>query len=195
MVKITIPEWPHVSAERKEELLKLVKLRFEGLIEEQMENTLQHIGNLWKCSKSRLRTKLKIAHEKGWSDDKINSDLKPEAVDLADRMPYKQKAGQPHNDEIARVVGCKSGKISLMAATDLFAIRGSHQKLKYKKEERQHPLKVYDALSNHSKLNLTADEEVEIEYEVDGWFYVKKERPGMDGKMASLVPVLYVSQS
>ncbi|KAK9130419.1 hypothetical protein Sjap_010906 [Stephania japonica] len=49
-----------------------------------MENTLQHIGNLWKCSKSRLRTKLKIAHEKGWSDDKINSDLKPKAVDLAD---------------------------------------------------------------------------------------------------------------
>ncbi|KAK9153683.1 hypothetical protein Sjap_001163 [Stephania japonica] len=51
MVRITIPEWPHVSAERKEELWKLVKLRFEGLIEEQMENTLQHIGNLWKSTK------------------------------------------------------------------------------------------------------------------------------------------------
>ncbi|KAK9145616.1 hypothetical protein Sjap_005519 [Stephania japonica] len=46
MVRITIPEWPHVSAERKEELWKLVMLRFEGLIEEHMENTLQHIGNL-----------------------------------------------------------------------------------------------------------------------------------------------------
>ncbi|KAK9090949.1 hypothetical protein Sjap_024126 [Stephania japonica] len=88
MVRITIPEWPHVSAERKEELWKLVKLRFEGLIEEHIENTLQHIGNLWKCSKSRLRTKIKIAHEKGWLDDKINSDLKPEAIDLADWLAF-----------------------------------------------------------------------------------------------------------
>ncbi|MCD7469094.1 hypothetical protein HAX54_007887 [Datura stramonium] len=45
------------------------------------------------------------------------------------------------------------------------------------------------------RLNLTAGEELEIEYEVDGWFYVKKKRPGRDGKMAGLVPVLYVSQS
>ncbi|KAK9110353.1 hypothetical protein Sjap_018413 [Stephania japonica] len=60
MVRITIPEWPHVSAERKEELWKLVKLRFEGLIEEHMENTLQHIGNLWKCSKSSNKTTLQI---------------------------------------------------------------------------------------------------------------------------------------
>ncbi|CAK9165949.1 unnamed protein product [Ilex paraguariensis] len=68
------------------------------------------------------------------------------------------------------------------------------------------------------QLNLTSGEEVEIEYEVDGWFYVseaalyrvqysawwvssriismvKKKRPGRDGKMAGLVPVLYVSQS
>ncbi|KAK9137453.1 hypothetical protein Sjap_008047 [Stephania japonica] len=45
----------------------------------------------------------------------------------------------------------------------------------YKKEERQHPLKVYDALTNRSK--------------------VKKKRPRRDGKMAGLVPVLYVSQS
>ncbi|KAK9109770.1 hypothetical protein Sjap_017830 [Stephania japonica] len=92
MVRITIPEWPHVSVERKEELWKLVKLRFEGLIEEHMENTLQHIGNLWKCSKSRLRTKIKKAHEKGWSDDKINSDLKPEAVDLADWLAFRKEA-------------------------------------------------------------------------------------------------------
>ncbi|KAK9096642.1 hypothetical protein Sjap_022139 [Stephania japonica] len=57
-----------------------------------MENTLQHIGNLWKYSKSRLRTKIKIAHEKGWSDDKINSDLKPEAVDLADWLAFRKEA-------------------------------------------------------------------------------------------------------
>jgi len=37
-------------------------------------------------------------------------------------------------------------------------------------------------------------EEVEIEYEVDGWF-VRKKRPGRDGKMVGLVPVLYVSSS
>ncbi|KAK9123761.1 hypothetical protein Sjap_013363 [Stephania japonica] len=92
MVRITIPEWHHVSTERKEELWKLVKLRFEGLIEEHMENTLQHIGYLWKCSKSRLRTKIKIAHEKGWSDDKINSDLKPEAVDLVDWLAFRKEA-------------------------------------------------------------------------------------------------------
>ncbi|KAK9096325.1 hypothetical protein Sjap_021822 [Stephania japonica] len=91
-----------------------------------MENTLQRIGYLWKCSKSSLRTKLKITHEKGWSNDKINSDLKLEAVDLATWLTfrkeaelsafkvnqlakltasgYKNKKGQPHNDEIARVV-------------------------------------------------------------------------------------------
>ncbi|KAK9145545.1 hypothetical protein Sjap_005448 [Stephania japonica] len=92
MLRITIPEWPHVSAERKEELWKLVKLRFEGLIEEHMENKLQHIGNLWKCSKLRLRTKIKKAHEKGWSDDKINSDLKPEAVDLAGWLAFRKEA-------------------------------------------------------------------------------------------------------
>eukprot|EP01018_Ginkgo_biloba_P026890 Gb_19640 [translate_table: standard] len=45
------------------------------------------------------------------------------------------------------------------------------------------------------ELNLTAGEEVEIEYEVDGWFYVRKKRPGRDGKMVGLVPVLYVSSS
>ncbi|KAF9624053.1 hypothetical protein IFM89_007751 [Coptis chinensis] len=45
------------------------------------------------------------------------------------------------------------------------------------------------------QLNLTSGEEVEIDYEVDGWFHVKKKRPGRDGKMVGLVPVLYVSQS
>ncbi|XP_034691220.1 uncharacterized protein LOC117918578 isoform X1 [Vitis riparia] len=55
---------------------------------------------------------------------------------------------------------------------------------------------LYDfTAGGDDELNLTAGEEVEIDYEVDGWFYVKKKRPGRDGKMAGLVPVLYVSQS
>ncbi|KAM1270290.1 hypothetical protein ACFX2J_031230 [Malus domestica] len=55
---------------------------------------------------------------------------------------------------------------------------------------------LYDfTAGGDDELNLTAGEEVVIEYEVDGWFYVKKKRPGRDGKMAGLVPVLYVNQS
>ncbi|XP_021893463.1 uncharacterized protein LOC110811314 isoform X2 [Carica papaya] len=55
---------------------------------------------------------------------------------------------------------------------------------------------LYDfTAGGDDELNLTSGEEVEIAYEVDGWFYVKKKRPGRDGKMAGLVPVLYVSQS
>ncbi|BAT72947.1 uncharacterized protein HKW66_Vig0015680 [Vigna angularis] len=55
---------------------------------------------------------------------------------------------------------------------------------------------LYDfTAGGDDELSLTAGEDVEIEYEVDGWFYVKKKRPGRDGKMAGLVPVLYVSQS
>ncbi|KAH9805492.1 SH3 domain-containing protein [Citrus sinensis] len=55
---------------------------------------------------------------------------------------------------------------------------------------------LYDfTAGGDDELNLTAGEAVEIEYEVDGWFYVKKKRPGRDGKMAGLVPVLYVNQS
>ncbi|XP_052198815.1 uncharacterized protein LOC127805978 [Diospyros lotus] len=55
---------------------------------------------------------------------------------------------------------------------------------------------LYDfTAGGDDELNLTAGEELEIEYEVDGWFYVKKKRPGRDGKMAGLVPVLYVQQS
>ncbi|KAK9123447.1 hypothetical protein Sjap_013049 [Stephania japonica] len=65
--------------------------------------------------------------------------------------------------DVEIIVGCKNGKRSLMVATDLSPV-----------------------------LNLTAGEEVKIEYEVDGWFYVKKKRPGRDGKMAGLVPVLYI---
>ncbi|KAL9227135.1 hypothetical protein vseg_002867 [Gypsophila vaccaria] len=55
---------------------------------------------------------------------------------------------------------------------------------------------LYDfTAGGDDELNLSAGEDVQIEYEVDGWFYVKKKRPGRDGKMAGLVPVLYVSQS
>ncbi|XP_027340182.1 uncharacterized protein LOC113853777 isoform X2 [Abrus precatorius] len=55
---------------------------------------------------------------------------------------------------------------------------------------------LYDfTAGGDDELSLTAGEEVEIEYEVDGWFYVKKKRPGRDGKMAGLIPVLYVNQS
>ncbi|KAG5564843.1 hypothetical protein RHGRI_000890 [Rhododendron griersonianum] len=55
---------------------------------------------------------------------------------------------------------------------------------------------LYDfTAGGDDELSLTAGEDVEIDYEVDGWFYVKKKRPGRDGKMAGLVPVLYVKQS
>ncbi|XXG66397.1 hypothetical protein AAC387_Pa05g3885 [Persea americana] len=55
---------------------------------------------------------------------------------------------------------------------------------------------LYDfTAGGDDELNLTAGEEVEIDYEVDGWFYVRKKRPGTDGKMSGLVPVLYVSSS
>ncbi|CAN6454241.1 unnamed protein product [Victoria cruziana] len=55
---------------------------------------------------------------------------------------------------------------------------------------------LYDfTAGGDDELNLTTGEEVEIDYEVDGWYYVKKRRPGRDGKMAGLVPVLYVSSS
>jgi hypothetical protein len=54
---------------------------------------------------------------------------------------------------------------------------------------------LYDFIAGgDDELNLTAGEEVEVEYEVDGWFYVKKKRAGRDGKMSGLVPVLYVNQ-
>ncbi|CAL4938667.1 unnamed protein product [Urochloa decumbens] len=53
---------------------------------------------------------------------------------------------------------------------------------------------LYDfTAGGDDELSLTTGEDVEIEYEVDGWYYVKKRRPGRDGKMAGLVPVLYVS--
>ncbi|KAJ9145637.1 hypothetical protein P3X46_027999 [Hevea brasiliensis] len=81
------------------------------------------------------------------------------------------------------------------------AARGS-QSFESEDEERlssgnpQSGKALYDfTAGGDDELNLTAGEEVEIEYEVDGWYHVKKKRPGRDGKMAGLVPVLYVNKS
>ncbi|KAH7351861.1 hypothetical protein KP509_19G017700 [Ceratopteris richardii] len=53
---------------------------------------------------------------------------------------------------------------------------------------------LYDfTAGGDEELNLTAGEELEIEYEVDGWFHVRKRKPGRDGKISGLVPVLYVT--
>ncbi|KAI5065823.1 hypothetical protein GOP47_0018447 [Adiantum capillus-veneris] len=53
---------------------------------------------------------------------------------------------------------------------------------------------LYDfTAGGDEELNLTAGEELEIEYEVDGWFHVRKKKPGRDGKIAGLVPILYVT--
>ncbi|KAI0502106.1 hypothetical protein KFK09_017052 [Dendrobium nobile] len=55
---------------------------------------------------------------------------------------------------------------------------------------------LYDfTAGGDDELSLDAGEEFEIEDEVDGWYYVKKKRPGRDGKLAGLVPVLYVNPS
>ncbi|KAJ0746481.1 putative SH3 domain-containing protein [Helianthus annuus] len=54
---------------------------------------------------------------------------------------------------------------------------------------------LYDfTAGGDDEMSLVTGEELEIEYEVDGWFYVKKVSPGWDGKIAGLVPVLYVSR-
>ncbi|XP_047090059.1 uncharacterized protein LOC124702006 [Lolium rigidum] len=53
---------------------------------------------------------------------------------------------------------------------------------------------LYDfTAGGDDELSLNSGEDVDIEYEVDGWYYVKKKRAGRDGKIAGLVPVLYVS--
>ncbi|KAI3801571.1 hypothetical protein L1987_29679 [Smallanthus sonchifolius] len=55
---------------------------------------------------------------------------------------------------------------------------------------------LYDfTAGGDDEMSLAIGEELEIEYEVNGWFYVKKVRPGWDGKTAGLVPVLYVTRS
>jgi hypothetical protein len=71
---------------------------------------------------------------------------------------------------------------------------GSHEEEDKSSGNPQSGKALYDfTAGGDDELSLTTGEEVEIEYEVDGWYYVKKKRPGRDGKMAGLVPVLYVS--
>ncbi|KAK4755582.1 hypothetical protein SAY87_009339 [Trapa incisa] len=73
---------------------------------------------------------------------------------------------------------------------------GSYEDEKSSSANSQFGKALYDfTAGGDDELNLTAGEELEIEDEVDGWYYVKKKRPGRDGKMTGLVPVLYVSQS
>ena len=63
-------------------------------------------------------------------------------------------------------------------------------------ENPQFDKALYDFITGgDDELNLTTREEFEIEYEVDGWFYVRKKWPRRDGKMVGLVTVLYVSSS
>ncbi|KAL3696977.1 hypothetical protein R1sor_011053 [Riccia sorocarpa] len=53
---------------------------------------------------------------------------------------------------------------------------------------------LYDFVAGgDDELNITAGEELEIEYEVGGWYFVKKKEAGPDGKLSGLVPVSYVS--
>ncbi|CAN6295649.1 unnamed protein product [Urochloa humidicola] len=71
---------------------------------------------------------------------------------------------------------------------------GSHDDEDKSSSNPQSGKALYDfTAGGDDELSLTTGEEVEIEYEVDGWYYVKKRRPGRDGKMTGLVPVLYVS--
>ncbi|KAG6554798.1 hypothetical protein Mapa_003818 [Marchantia paleacea] len=53
---------------------------------------------------------------------------------------------------------------------------------------------LYDfSAGGEDEINVTAGEELEIEYEVGGWYFVKKKVAGSDGKLTGLVPVSYVS--
>lgn len=71
---------------------------------------------------------------------------------------------------------------------------GSHEDEDRSSGNPQSGKALYDfTAGGDDELSLTAGEDVEIEYEVDGWYYVKKKRPGRDGKTAGLVPVLYVN--
>ncbi|KAK9137045.1 hypothetical protein Sjap_007639 [Stephania japonica] len=84
MVRIIVPNWHLVPQEAKEELSKLLKLRFDGLEDDMKKKIVQHIGTLWQSWKLRVTSDLKQGLEDGWSDDEINSKLQPEGVDLAD---------------------------------------------------------------------------------------------------------------
>ncbi|KAK9131326.1 hypothetical protein Sjap_011813 [Stephania japonica] len=91
MVRIIVPDWRLVTQEAKEELWKLLKLRFDGLEDDMKKKIVQHIGTLWRSWKSRVTSDLKQALEDGWSDDEINSKLQPEGVDLADWFTFRKE--------------------------------------------------------------------------------------------------------
>ncbi|KAK9155638.1 hypothetical protein Sjap_003118 [Stephania japonica] len=91
MVRIIVPDWRLITQEAKEELWKLLKLRFDGLEDDIKKKIEQHIGTLWQSWKSRVTSDLKQALEDGWSDDEINSKLQPEGVDLADWFTFRKK--------------------------------------------------------------------------------------------------------
>ncbi|KAK9103154.1 hypothetical protein Sjap_020408 [Stephania japonica] len=91
MVWIIVLDWRLVTQEAKEELWKLLKLRFDGLEDDMKKKIVQHIGTLWRSWKSRVTSDLKQALEDGWSDDEINSKLQPEGVDLADWSTFRKE--------------------------------------------------------------------------------------------------------
>lgn len=71
---------------------------------------------------------------------------------------------------------------------------GTHDDEEPPHENPQFGKALYDfTAGGDEELNLTAGEELEIEYEVDGWFHVRKKRPGRDGKISGLVPILYIT--
>ncbi|XP_024525120.1 uncharacterized protein LOC9633241 [Selaginella moellendorffii] len=52
---------------------------------------------------------------------------------------------------------------------------------------------LYDfTAGGDEELSIVSGEDLEIEYEVDGWYHVRKKKPGRDGKISGLVPVLYI---
>ncbi|KAG9160397.1 hypothetical protein Leryth_008799 [Lithospermum erythrorhizon] len=70
----------------------------------------------------------------------------------------------------------------------------SHDESEVSSGNLQSGVAMYDfTAGGDDELNLAAGDEVEIEYEVDGWYHVKKKHQGSDGKTTGLVPVLYVN--
>ncbi|KAK9105118.1 hypothetical protein Scep_021962 [Stephania cephalantha] len=90
MVLITLSDWRLFPIREKEGLWKLVKQRFDGVEEDLKNKVLQQIGSLWRSWKSRLTSSLKKALKEGWSDDEINSKIKPEEVELVDWLAFRK---------------------------------------------------------------------------------------------------------
>lgn len=129
-------------------------------------------------SKERAGSKSSNPSNSGYSYEGFNSPIREEPP------PYSSPGHQRYESFENPLAG--SGSQSF----------GSHDEERASSGNPQFGTALYDfTAGGDDELNLTAGEDVVIEYEVDGWFYVKKKRPGRDGKMAGLVPVLYVSQS